>query len=89
MPIYEFQDKVTGEVTTKLLKISEREQFLTQNPNLEQIHTKAAGLVSGVDFNKKVDNGFKEVLSKIAEAHPNSALADKVGGRSVSRAKVS
>ena len=31
----------------------------------------------------KTDSGWKEVMSKISEAHPKSALADRYGKRSV------
>jgi hypothetical protein len=88
MPTYEFRNNDNGETFTKFMRISAKEEYIKENPNIIQIHTRAAGIVSGVDMNKKVDNGFKEVLSKIAEAHPTSALAAKVGGRSVTKAKV-
>jgi hypothetical protein len=44
-------------------------------------------LVSSVSTTGKVPDGFKEVLSKVAEKHPNSSVADKHGRRSAKEAK--
>ena len=37
MPTYTFEDKDTGEVFDKLMKISEKEQYLKDNPNLKSV----------------------------------------------------
>ena len=39
MPTYTFEDKETGEVFDKLMKISEKEQYLKDNPNLKPVLT--------------------------------------------------
>jgi hypothetical protein len=48
-------------------------------------------LVSGVSTSNakqnKVPDGFKEVLSKVAEAHPTSAIAEKHGRKSIKDVK--
>lgn len=88
MPLYDFEDTKTGERFTEIMTIGNRETYLENNPHIKQVHLKAPSLVSGTDFNKKQDNGWKENLSRIAEAHPNSALAEKQGGRSSKDAKV-
>lgn len=88
MPLYDFEDTKTGERFTEMLSISGRETYLKENPHIKQLILSAPSLVSGTDFNKKMDNGWKENLSRIAEAHPNSALADKMGGRQAKEAKV-
>ena len=36
---YTFEDKETGEVFDKLMKISEKEQYLKDNPNLKPVLT--------------------------------------------------
>jgi hypothetical protein len=89
MPIYTFKDNNTGEVQELLLSFSEREKFLKENPNIKQLITGASGLISGTNFNKRMDNGWKENLARISEAHPNSALAEKLGGKNTTQAKVS
>ena len=37
MPSYSFKNKKTGEVTTEIMKMSEREDFIKNNPDLEQM----------------------------------------------------
>ncbi len=88
MPLYDFKDTETGEIIPKLMKIAEREQFLKDNPNLIPVILSAPKLISGSNLQSKQDDGWKENLQRIAEAHPTSALADKVGGRTVKQAKV-
>jgi len=72
MPTYEFKNKETGEITEKWMYMSEREKYLSDNPQLEQIHTKGINAVSGV--NLKVPSGFKDVLKKIHKETPGSNL---------------
>ena len=81
MPLYDFQDTETGEVFELQLKLSEREEFLKANPNVKQLLS-APRIVSGVDGLRKVDDGFKEVLSKVAEQNPQSNF-----GREINSAK--
>ena len=80
MPTYRFKNNETGEVIEHNLKISEFDQFKKDNPHLSTV-IQSSGIVSGTG-DIKMDNGFKEVLHKVSEAHPNSELAKKVGGRS-------
>lgn len=87
MPLYDFKDTVTGEIETKLMSMSSREEFLEQNPHIKQVITSAPALVSGTSTTNK-DAGWNENLSRIAAAHQNTALADKVGGRTVKQAKI-
>ena len=55
--------------------MSEREQYLKDNPEVIQVPT-APNIVGGVG-GIRTDDGFKEVLSKISEAHPTSTLAQR------------
>ena len=87
MPNYTFENTETGEIIEEFMSISARDAFVTENPHLKQLITGAPAMVSGTAFNSKMDGGWKENLSRIAEAHPNSALADKVGGRSSVQSK--
>lgn len=73
MPTYEFRDKTTGEVHEKFLSFSGRDEYLAQNPHLEQTITKAPAFV-GDHVSIKKDTGFKEVLQKIHEKTPGSQL---------------
>ena len=75
MPTYSFRDKNTGEIFDKVLRISEREDYLTQNPHLEQTYTQAPAFTGDhITAVKKYDSGFKEVLQKIHEKTPGSQL---------------
>ena len=85
MPTYTFHNKVTGVVEDKILKMSEKEQYLKDNPDLEQVLT-GLNIVAGVGSIKS-DSGWKENLSRIAEAHPRSPLADRHGKKSIKEIK--
>ena len=47
MPIYEFKDNETNEVHDVMLKISEYDQYIKDNPNMTRVYTKAPALSSG------------------------------------------
>ncbi len=75
MPTYSFRDKDTGLVFEKFLSFSGREEYLKQNPHVEQIHTSAPAFTGDhIDGVKKYDTGFKEVLQRIHEKTPGSQL---------------
>jgi len=76
MPTYQFRNKETNEVIEKILKISDRELFLENNPNFEPYHSSAPSLGDPIRLGIiKPDNGFKEVLQKINERNPNNTLS--------------
>jgi len=80
MPTYNFRNKETGEEWEEFMGISASEEFLKENPHVEKVFNgKAPGLVGGHGDRTKPDGGFKEVLSRIAEANPTSALANDYG----------
>ena len=79
MPTYNFENTETGEITQMIMKISERDTYLEENPNLKPIMLSAPGTVKGTGDRTKTPGGFKEVLSKISEANPTSALASDFG----------
>lgn len=84
MPTYNFIDTETGEEFESFMKISEREEFLKVNPHIQPIIT-APNIVSGVVGigSNRVPNGFNEVLSKVAEAHPTSKVGQQYGNKSI------
>ncbi len=47
MPIYNFKNSETGEITETHLRISELDQFKEDNPLLSTVHLKAPALISG------------------------------------------
>lgn len=86
MPTYSFVNIETGEEFDKLMRISEREDYLKSNPHIQPILT-APSIVSGVAGQRRVPDGFKDVLSKVSEAHPTSEVAKRHGKKSIKQVK--
>lgn len=84
MPTYEFLDTDTGEEFEAFMSISAREEYLKENPHIQPLVT-APAIVSGISTSttNRVPDGFKEVLSKVAEAHPASEVAHRYGKKSI------
>ena len=78
---YAFKVIETGEIVRYDMKMSEYDAFKKDNPHLERYHEFVPMKFTDGDaagdsgFKSKMDNGFQEVLSKIAEHHPASELA--------------
>ena len=91
MPTYNFRNKKTGEITEEFMSISAREEFLKKNKNLEPYMDSAPSFNYASrgfrSVSDRTDNGFKEVLSKIAENHPASPLATQHGKKSIKEIK--
>jgi hypothetical protein len=84
MPTYSFINQATGEVEDHYMSISELDDFKTTNPHLDKMIT-APNIVGGVSVRDKQSDGFKEVMSRIAEKNPGSSLD---GYRSKTNAEV-
>ena len=84
MPIYTFENTKTGKIYDDMMSIAEKETFLKKNKHIEQKIT-TINISSGVRGmgNMKNDGGWKDNLSRIADAHPTSPLADQHRRRSV------
>lgn len=88
MPTYDFENTKTGKVTTEMMSIAELDEFKKKNPHMKQLITRvniSSGVV-GVGRMKN-DNGWREMQSRIAEAHPASPFADQFGKRSIKEVK--
>ena len=78
---YAFKVTKTGEIVRYDMKMSEYDAFKKDNPHLERYHEFVPMKFTDGDaagdsgFKSKMDNGFQEVLSKIADHHPASELA--------------
>ena len=88
MPIYTFENTKTGKVYDDMMSIAEKEQFLKKNKHIEQKLT-TINISSGVRGmgNMKNDGGWKDNLSRIADAHPTSELAQQHRKRSIKEVK--
>lgn len=79
MPTYLFYDTETEEYFEDCIPYSLKVELLEKNPHVRSVPT-TFGLVSGVgSIDAKTDNTWKEVLSKIAEAHPDSEVGERYG----------
>ena len=87
MPIYTFYNKKTKKQFDDMMTISEMEDYLQKNKHISQVLTGLNIVASVGNRAMKTDGGFKEVLSKIGEAHPQSALARQTTKRSIKEIK--
>ena len=88
MPTYRFYNKRTKKEYTDLMSISEMEEFIKKK-HIKILPPTQVNIVSSVGhIDSKTDSGWKEVLSKITEAHPASALANQYGKKSVKDTQV-
>ena len=88
MPTYRFYNKKTKEEYEDLMSIAEMEEFIKKKhitllPPTQLNIVSTTGTVDG-----KIDNGWKEVMSKISETHPVSHLAERYGKKSVKDTQV-
>ena len=87
MPTYTFTNTKTGKEFTEMMTIAEMENYLKKNKHIKQ-NISGIRIVAGVSGQSyRSDSGWKEVQSKIAEAHPMSALAKEMGTRSTKQIK--
>jgi len=83
MPTYRFYNKRTKEEYTDLMSISEMEEFIKKK-HIKILPPTQLNIVSSVGhIDSKTDSGWKDVLSKITDAHPASNLANQYGKKSV------
>ena len=83
MPTYRFYNSKTKKEYTDLMSISEMEDFIKKK-HIKLLPPTQLNIVSSTgSIDSKTDNGWKEVLSKVSEAHPASNLASQYGKKSV------
>ena len=88
MPIYSFKNTKTGKVYDDMMSIADKEVYLKKNKHIQQMVTQiniSSGVV-GVGAMRN-DNGWKEMQSRIAEAHPASEFAQQHGTRTAKEIK--
>lgn len=76
MPLYDFRNKETGQVTEMAMSYGSKQQYLIDNPHMEYVVLTAPSLgdPTKLTSTRKLDSGFKEVLQKIHEKTPGSEL---------------
>ena len=88
MPIYTFENIKTGKVYDDMMSIAEKETFLKKNKHIKQRLT-SLNISSGVRGmgGMKNEGGWKDNLSRIADAHQKSPLAKQHKKRSIKEVK--
>jgi hypothetical protein len=87
MPTYNFRDEENNVEFEEFMTMSEREAFLSDHPHIKQLPPSQMNIVHSVMGSERTDDGWRENLSRIAEAHPTSELALKHGDKSGKAAK--
>ena len=84
MPIYSFKNTKTGKVYDDMMSIAEKEVYLKKNKHIEQMVTQIniSSGVMGVG-QMKTDGGWKDMLSRIGDAHQGSKVHDLYGNKSI------
>jgi hypothetical protein len=74
MPIYQYKNEETGEVSDKFMSIADMEQFEIDNPHMKKIIQPVAfgdAMRLGV---KKTDDSFNDILKTIKKRSPGSTV---------------
>jgi hypothetical protein len=74
MPIYTFRNKETDEIFEETMKISERDEFLNNNPQFIQVPC-APPIGDSIRLGiRRIDDNFNDVLKKAKNAHKYSTI---------------
>ena len=87
MPTYNFKDTKTGQEFAEFFTMNGKDMFLKQNPDIVQLPSLFYMSASGTGDRIKTDDGWKENLSRIAEAHPNTPLGHKYSKKTIKEQK--
>ena len=75
MPLYDFRDVNTQEIFTKSMSMSAKEQYLVENPHIEQIHLGMAAVGDAARMGLlKPDANFRDRLKEIKKHHIRSTI---------------
>ena len=83
MPTYRFFNSKTKTEFEDYMTISDMEKFIKKKHITLMPPTQMNIVSSTGSIDSKTDAGWKEVMSKVSEAHPSSPLAERYGKRSV------
>ena len=70
-----------------MVTIAEMEKYLKKNKHISQVISGINIVASTGERTGKTDAGWKENLSRIAEAHPRSNLAKRYGKKTIKQVK--
>lgn len=75
MPNYEYENTETGERHYNFSSYEESKVYLEENPQLRRV-IGAPNFVGSIGSSVKVDDGFKEVLSKVKDTYTINNIKD-------------
>tara|TARA_B100000614_G_C14429901_1_gene445661 strand:+ start:448 stop:678 length:231 start_codon:yes stop_codon:yes gene_type:complete len=73
MPTYPVKHKESGETKELSMTMKEYDQWRKDNPDWDKDWSKGIG--GHMYGTPKLDNGFKEAMSKVQKAHPGANLS--------------
>jgi len=74
MPIYQYKNEETGEISDHFMSISTMEQFEVDNPHMKKIiHAPAFGDAMRLGV-KKTDDNFNDLLKQMKKKAPGSDI---------------
>ncbi|CAB4127486.1 hypothetical protein UFOVP84_211 [uncultured Caudovirales phage] len=78
MPLYDFRNKETGQITEMSMSYGSKQQYLIDNPHMESVilTSPSLGDPTKLTATRKFDSGFGDVLKKIHSQSPGSTLND-------------
>ena len=83
MPVYDFINTKTGKKFTDMMSIADKEEYLKKNKHIKQGVGKI-NIIGGVQgITHKTDGGWKDMLSRIGDAHPGSKVHDIYGNKNI------
>ena len=83
MPIYDFKNTETGEIEeNKIMSISQREQYLKDNPHMTTVITSAPAIGDSVQLGvKKTPDSFNSLLKNIKKNSESKGLKSNINTR--------
>ena len=87
MPTYRLKNLKTGKIYEDFMSISDMEK-LKDDKTVKLMTPTQMNIVSSVgSVDSHTDNGWKENMARISEAHPTSPLAERYGKKSVKQSQ--
>jgi hypothetical protein len=88
MPTYTFKNSRTDEHFEEIMSYDEKVRFLEECPWISSV-LDGINIVAGIGMDSRIknDDGWKENLQRIGEAHPSSDLANRYVKRTATEAK--
>ena len=74
MPTYDFKNTETGEIFERIMSISAREEYLKENPHIQQLLLTAPQINADPLSGNQHRRAFKEVLNKIHSGTAGSVM---------------